>query len=182
MSVLIPIDSRRGTAAGASLATGHCLSLSQGTCTTCYGVGYETKLSPTGVYKVACDCTLRAIFRACLSRYNICLMKQWAGSSRVTYNGNLCSRQGEEYITDFNLVARRTLTTAQYRIFTLLRDGRPARDYREVYLVQEQLGRELVNTLPYPLFPLWAYFERSVRVNDFYDAEPGNGMHLAMVA
>ena len=80
-------------------------------------------------------------------------------------------RKDEEYCADFVLVARRTLTLEEYRVFNwhlvlgadwklVARQTRMDRGnfFHTVYRIQQKLGRKFRELTPYPLFPLDDYF------------------------
>jgi len=86
-------------------------------------------------------------------------------------------RKDEEYMADFILVSRRTLSEFDNRIFKYhfllgadwkLCCRRMGIDrgtfFHAVYRVQEELGRIFRELEPYSLFPLDEYFHGSVRV------------------
>jgi hypothetical protein len=81
-----------------------------------------------------------------------------------------------EYLADFILVARRTLTEPEYRLFNYhfllgadwkLCCRRLGMDrgtfFHEVYRIQRRLGRVFRELQPYALFPLDEYFGGLVR-------------------
>jgi hypothetical protein len=80
-------------------------------------------------------------------------------------------RKEEEYVADFCLIAKRTLTEDEYRIFRFhfllgadyrlcCRQLRMDRGtfFHTVYRIQRKLGRAFGETQPYPLYPLNEYF------------------------
>jgi len=80
-------------------------------------------------------------------------------------------RKHEEYMADFCLVSRRSLTEAEYRLFryhfllgadwTLCaRKLSMSRGnfFHAVYRIEQKLGRVFRELQPYPLFPLDDYF------------------------
>lgn len=89
------------------------------------------------------------------------------GSRRV-----LWSRKNEEFMADFTLIAKRTLSPEEYRIFRFhhllgadwrlccrrLNMDRGA-FFHAVYRVEQKLGAAFRETEPYPLYPLSEYFE-----------------------
>jgi len=97
------------------------LSLAQLSCTICIGEGTikekEGKILP-------CSCVLRGVFRACYARFRVAVERE-KYVSKVSFDhfgGKdrrlMWSRKEEEYMADFHLVSRRTLTPWDYRIFT----------------------------------------------------------------
>lgn len=151
--------------------------LAHGSCAVCGGVGAVTdrrgRLRP-------CRCSLRGMFRECYSRFRICV-ESGKSLSRVTYDRNpgstggrgVWGRKREEYVADFENVARRTLDEPHYRLFRYryllgahprlcaLRLGisRTAA-YHAFYRIEAKLGRALAELEPYPLFPTRDYFNK----------------------
>ncbi len=91
------------------------------------------------------------------------------GSRRYTWG-----RKDEEYIADFTLVSRRTLTADEYRIFNYhfllgadwklccrkLKMDR-GNFFHAVYRIQQKLGKVFRELEPYALYPLDEYFGSS---------------------
>lgn len=124
-----------------------------------------------------CDCVLRSIFRICYERF-----REYASSeSRITsvsleiHSGpnrrGTWGRKEEEYVSDFLLIAKRTLTEEEYRLFRYhfllgadfrlcIRKlgGDRGSFFNSVYRVQKKLGRVFAELEPYGLFPLSDYF------------------------
>jgi hypothetical protein len=86
-------------------------------------------------------------------------------------------RKDEEYIADFELIARRSLDDYENRLFRyhfLLGAGwrlctrklelDRGNFYHAVYRIEQKLGRAFRETLPYPLFPLDEYFNGASRI------------------
>lgn len=84
-------------------------------------------------------------------------------------------RKDEEYIADFTLIARRSLSEADYRIFKyhylLGADWKlccrklnmdRGRFFHAVYRIQQRLGRLFREIEPYGLYPLDEYFGTSI--------------------
>ena len=93
------------------------IALAKNCCVQCHGIGLYLgrggRLNP-------CNCVLRAIFRACLSRFQHCATKE-KHMSRISLEfipgreRNLTwGRKDEEYMADFILVSRRHLDDAEY--------------------------------------------------------------------
>jgi hypothetical protein len=89
-------------------------------------------------------------------------------------------RKDEEYIADFSLIARRTLTEFEHRLFRFhfvlgadwsLCARRLQIDrgnfYHAVYRIEQKLGRTFREVEPYPLFPLDEYFNGPPRIGPF---------------
>ncbi len=150
------------------------LALAMHNCTQCHGCGL--RLRNTGGW-TPCNCVLRAMFRICYDRFMRCVEEERhvshisveppTGSHRPTSFG----RKREEYMADFCLVSRRTLTESEYNLFryhfllgadwTLcarklgLNRGN---FFHAVYRIEQKLGRIFRELQPYPLFPLDDYF------------------------
>ncbi len=86
-------------------------------------------------------------------------------------NRGMWSRKEEEYMADFDLVARRHLDAVHYKIFRyyflLGADWKlcarkmgidRGRLYHAVYRIEEKLGRAFAELEPYPLYPPREYF------------------------
>jgi hypothetical protein len=155
------------------------IALAKTSCTHCHGDGLRPgrsgKASP-------CNCVLRAIFRACYARFRYCATKE-KYMSKVTLT--LCAgkdrkltwvRKDEDYVADFCLVSRRTLTEFEHRVFRshflLGADWRlccrqmkidRGTFFHAVYRVEQKLGRVFRELQPYSLYPLDQYFGGTVR-------------------
>jgi hypothetical protein len=174
------------------------LALAQQSCTLCHGLGL--KPSSTGA-STPCACVFRAIFRACHRKFRECADREKHVSrvsleaNRGAQRKNIFGLKGEEYMADFCLVSRRSLTEQEYQIFKFhfllgadwklccrrLNMERGA-FYHEVYRIQERLGRVFRELQPYALFPVDEYFN-GVKVEpravagfhvESEDAEPGS--------
>jgi len=84
---------------------------------------------------------------------------------------NTWGRKDEEFIADFDLVSRRTLSQNEYRLFRyhflLGADWKlctrklgvdRGNFFHSVYRIEQKLGRMFRELKPYPLFPLDDYF------------------------
>ena len=95
--------------------------LAQGSCRVCGGSGTRKEKEDD---LVPCGCALRNIFRVCYERFQLCAVHH-DRISRVCYerassgksHRGTWSRKEEEYIADFELLARRTLDDVHYKIF-----------------------------------------------------------------
>jgi hypothetical protein len=155
------------------------IALAKHTCAQCHGVGLRLgrkgKMCP-------CNCVLRGIFRACYARFRHCATKEKymtrisldfiPGRERSFSYG----RKDEEYMADFILVSRRTLTEFEYKVFKFhfllgadwkLCCRRMAIDrgtfFHAVYRIEQELGRVFRELEPYGLFPLDEYFNTTVQ-------------------
>jgi len=150
------------------------LALASPKCARCLGIGMRK--SREGV-TFPCGCVLRTVFRACYGRFRQCVEKE-KHLSQVTlgYSANggrriTWGRKDEEFIADFYLVTRRTLTAAEWRIFSyhylLGADWRLCTRrlkidrgtfFHALYRLQARLGRVFRELAPYGLYPLDEYF------------------------
>jgi hypothetical protein len=150
------------------------LALAQQSCSLCYGLGLRPGRSGAST---PCNCVFRAIFRACYARFKQCASKE-KHISRVSLEANpgrqrknVWGRKDEEFMADFVLVSRRTLTEYEYKLFKyhflLGADWKlccrklgidRGQFFHEVYRVQQKLGRTFRELEPYALFPLDEYF------------------------
>ena len=84
--------------------------------------------------------------------------------------------KNEEYIADFCIIAKRTLTTSEFRLFHYhfveQRSWRPCAEklgldrgqfFHNVYQVKRKLAVAFYDTEPYGIFPLDEYFNGSTR-------------------
>ena len=155
------------------------IALANHACTQCHGVGLRLgrrgQMSP-------CNCVLRGIFRACYARFRHCATKE-KYMSRISLEfipgrerTSSWGRKDEEYMADFILVSRRTLSDFDFQIFNFhfllgadwklcCRRMKIERGvfFHAVYRVQQELGRVFRELEPYSLFPLDQYFHGSVR-------------------
>jgi hypothetical protein len=155
------------------------LALAQQSCTHCYGLGLRPGRAGASN---PCNCVFRAIFRACYARFQQCASKE-KYVSRVSLEANpgrhrkaVWGLKNEEYIADFCLVSRRTLTEDQHRLFRYhfllgadwklccrkLKMDRGS-FFHEVYRIEEKLGRTFRELQPHVLFPLDEYFNSTGR-------------------
>ena len=155
------------------------LALAQQSCTHCYGLGLRP--GRAGV-STPCNCVFRAIFRACHARFKKCASKE-KYISRVSLEANPGQQRkatwglkNEEYIADFCLVSRRTLSESENVIFRWhyllgadwklccrkLNLDRGA-FFHEVYRIEQKLGRTFRELEPHALFPLDEYFNSTGR-------------------
>ena len=142
-------------------------------CACCNGSGERGH----GRHATACRCVWRAVFRACFKRWHharsradwtrtTLFRSQNGRSSKVAFG-----RPYEEFIADFELIAKRTLTAQEWSIFDLhflkgveyrgccqaVRTDR-GNFFHAVYRIQEKLGRVFATVRPYALYPLQNYF------------------------
>ena len=151
------------------------LTLALPSCTLCLGAGLRPGRDGT---PQPCNCVLRGIFRVCYARFRRCATQERhlsratlesprTGSGRFSW-----SRKDEEFLADFCLVSRRTLTASEYQLFRFhfllgadwkLCCRRLNIDrgtfFHSVYRIQQKLGRVFRELEPYPLYPLRDYFQ-----------------------
>ena len=158
------------------------LALASHDCTQCLGLGLRAGRRGS---QTPCNCVLRGIFRACYNRFRLCVNKEKhmsrvslehtgsGGARRYTWG-----RKDEEYIADFTLVSRRTLTPEEYRIFNYhfllgadwklccrkLKMDR-GNFFHAVYRIQQKLGKVYRELQPYGLYPLDEYFGASKKLD-----------------
>jgi hypothetical protein len=124
----------------------------------------------------ACNCVYRSIFRACYARFRHCATKEkYLSKVSLEYTSRgghrTWGRKDEEYVADFTLVSRRTLSPEDYRLFTFhfllgaewrLCCRRLQMDrgnfFHAVYRIEQKLGKVYRELTPYALFPLDEYF------------------------
>lgn len=156
------------------------LALALHRCAQCHGSGLRmargSQLNP-------CNCVLRAIFRICFRQFEKCVTQErhlsrvrlepHAGRARPGSWG----RKDEEFIADFCLVAKRTLSPEEYRLFRYhfllgadwkLCTRKLGMDrgnfFHAVYRIEQKLGRVFRELEPYPLFPLDDYYNGPSRL------------------
>jgi hypothetical protein len=156
------------------------LVLAMHNCTQCHGSGL--RLGKKGAF-APCNCVLRAIFRICYDRF-MRSVEQEKSVSRVSlephqgrHRPTTWGLKDEEYIADFCLVSRRTLTDFEHTLFRyhflLGADWKLcARKlcidrgtfFHAVYRIEQKLGRVFRELQPYALFPLDEYFHGPSRI------------------
>ncbi|MBI3680119.1 MAG: hypothetical protein HY235_06950 [Acidobacteria bacterium] len=158
-------------------------------CATCHGsglrIGRRGGINP-------CNCVLRAVFRICYNRFRFCVTKEKHLSRATLEYGTggkdrryLWSRKDEEYIADFFLVSKRTLSEPEWQVFRFhfllgadwkLCCRRLAVDrgnfFHMVYRIEQKLGRTFRELEPYALFPLDDYFHGALHPEP-HDPLPG---------
>jgi len=143
------------------------LPLAKSDCTTCKGIGLtmrrDAELRP-------CKCVRREIFRVCLGRFRV--ISEAAPRMNATHSAPLMfSRFPEEYMADFVLMCKRTLSAADHQLFKFhyllgadwkaccRRMGMDRGNFfHACYRIEAELGRAFAETEPYGLFPLHSYF------------------------
>src|SRR5262249_23626773 len=96
------------------------IGLAKANCVLCKGRGLRRNVKK----RAPCNCVLRAIFRACYGAFRRCVEQEkfMSAATLVPFQGGKeqkrsYSRPDEEYIADFCLVAKRSLTEPDYAIF-----------------------------------------------------------------
>ncbi len=155
------------------------LGLATSDCKHCKGRGLvKTESGRTE----PCKCVLRAIFRLCYARFVECTVTGLEGARCSLENAasrelpGAWSRKNEEYVADFLLIAKRTLSPEENRIFryryVLGADWRlccrkleldKGKFHHTLYRIQHKLGRVFRELKPYGLFPLDQYFSPGMR-------------------
>ena len=155
------------------------VALAKHSCALCHGLGLHLGRRER---VIPCNCVLRAIFRACYSRFRHCVGKE-KYMSKISLefvpgreHSFSWGRKDEEYVADFVLVSRRTLPEFEYKVFNFhfllgadwsLCCRRLAIDrgtfFHAVYRIERILGRTFRELEPYGLFPLDEYFHGGVR-------------------
>ena len=151
--------------------------LARSDCPLCKGGGC-TPSNQRGIQP--CDCSLKGIFRACYARFRDCVSDGRA-LSRVSFDRSPSGRSNrgmwglkrEEYMADFELVARRNLSQAEHRLFRfhhILAASEPMCAKRlgistlavkkAIQRLEARLGLVFVSIQPYALYPLYDYFNR----------------------
>ncbi len=150
------------------------IGLAKASCTLCHGVGVRVIRKDTEVY---CNCTFRAIFRACLNRFRHCACSaDHIGSislevPRILEGRRSYGRKREEYVADFCLIAKRSLTRSDYTIFKYhillgadwkMCCRRLNMDrglfFHNLYRIEQRMGRIFCELKPYGLYPVNEYF------------------------
>ena len=156
------------------------LALALHNCTSCRGLGL--RIGKRGGIN-PCNCALRNIFRACYKRFRYCHEKE-KHLTRATIEfvpgkdrRMAWGRKDEEYCADFLLVAKRTLTPEEHKLFTFhyllgadwklcctRLDIDRGLFFHAAYRVEQKLGKVFRELTPYALYPLSDYFH-STRPN-----------------
>lgn len=156
------------------------IGLSNVRCAKCNGTGLRPGAHRDG--KAPCNCVLRNIFRACLTRFYFCAANEPYRSRVILMPCHgldvncTWTRTSEDYMADFYLVAKRFLEEDEFRIFRFhfllgahwkLCCRRLGIDrgtfFHAVYRIEQKLGRAYREIRPYSLFPTDEYFGGTVR-------------------
>jgi len=156
------------------------IGLSNVRCCKCDGTGLQPGVHRDG--KSPCNCVLRNIFRACLKRFYFCADNEPYRSKVVLmpcqgHDVNATwTRTSEDFMADFYLVAKRTLTDEEFKIFRyhfmLGGDWKlccrnlgidRGTFFHSVYRIEQKLGRAYREIRPYSLYPPDEYFGGTIR-------------------
>jgi hypothetical protein len=156
------------------------IALAKEGCTQCRGLGLRNNKQGQ---ESPCHCVFRAIFRACYRKFRT-LAQQEKHISRVRLEKLIDGKDSkqswamkdQEYMADFMIVTRRSLSADEYRLFSFhyllgadwklccKRLNMERGDFfHELYRLQQRLGRVYRELEPYALFPLDEYFGGTVR-------------------
>lgn len=149
------------------------LALALQGCTFCYGLGLRPGRAGAST---PCNCVFRSIFRVCYARFRYSTSREkHVSAARLDAAGpnrrRVWGMPDEEFIADFCLVSRRTLTEREHRMFRFhfllgadwklccrkLNMERGA-FFHEIYRIEQKLGRTFRELVPYALFPVDEYF------------------------
>ena len=154
------------------------VQLALSSCRLCEGTGLrmasERRKARHETPPTFCACVLRAVFRSCFARFRQCVFRgkhrgpvSFERTSTGRSNRGMWSRKE----ADFDLVARRHLDKAHYRIFRyhfLLGAGwriccehlhlDRGNFYHAVYRIEHRVGEAIVELEPYSLYPPREYF------------------------
>lgn len=157
--------------------------LALGACSICAGKGVRPSKQGAGPGRpvppfAPCSCTLRGAFRACYARFRQSVFRgkhrgpaSYDKGAGGPLNRSMWSRKEEEYMADFDLVARRYLDKMHYKVFRYYflmgADWKlcarklgidRGKLYHAVYRIEEKLGKAYSELEPYPLYPPREYF------------------------
>lgn len=161
------------------------LPLGRMRCNKCYGIGLKGRAWGVDGPAVPCECVLRAIFRECYRKwaylkthYHLSRVRYdqvtFKGDSRRTYG-----RKNEEFIADFERIAKRVLKDDDWRIFEIHKlmgaDWRYCTKslkmdrgdfFHAVYRIEKKLGRVFAEMRPYGIWPIDEYFSGKTVVEE----------------
>lgn len=150
------------------------LALAMEKCVKCDGFGLRPSRNGK---QVACNCVYRSIFRTCHDRFKTSMARKESIrrpnlEHTSSPHGKLnWARKDEEYVADFLLVSKRTLSESEYRIFNyhflLGADWRlccrklkcdKGIFFHALYRIMVKLGQTFAELQPYALYPVHDYF------------------------
>jgi hypothetical protein len=118
--------------------------LARAGCDVCAGSGY--------VLEQICDCVCLRVFDESFSRYQFCVERQEARQTAPVEEGITCHRPAEEYICDFELIARKALSQVKLT-------AAPRRLGSAPKFMKVRVGRLLLEVKPFSVYPP-EYFDR----------------------
>ena len=151
------------------------LALAMPSCTRCKGSGLT---QPKTRVPITCLCVYRAACRGCLQKFKQCVERDRSISPvdleivRTSQGRkHMYGRKREEYLADFYLIAKRTLSAAEHQLFKYhyllgadwklccVRLGMNRGNFfHACYRIEQKLGKAFVETEPYGLYPPDQYF------------------------
>lgn len=154
------------------------LGLAKASCLACHGMGTRIVRKDK---EVPCHCIFRAIFRICYNRFRAsALTAEHIGAVKLEFCAGRDGRRSygrktEEFVADFCLVSRRSLDSAEYKLFKYhfllgadwklcCRQMKIDRGsfFHEVYRIEQKLGLIFATLQPYALYPLDEYFAGTI--------------------
>lgn len=148
------------------------LPLARSGCGVCRGTGRRVES--------VCQCVLRSIFRACFEKYhNLQVMTGAIGApsydrQKSTGLKRMWGIKRNEFIADFEIIARRALSADEHKLFTMyfLQNlkweqcaGPLGVDrgnfFHGVYRIEAKVGRAFFETKPYGIYPIDEYMSNS---------------------
>ena len=155
------------------------IGLAKQSCVYCEGTGL--RLGPEGP-DGPCNCVLRGIFRTCYTRFRKLadgekfISKTTLEPSSGKDSARSWVRRHEDYLADFCLVSKRSLTESEHKLFRFhfllgaewklcCRQLNIDRGifFHSLYRIEEKLGRVFRELKPFSLYPLDEYFGGTVR-------------------
>lgn len=156
---------------------GELMSLADKRCTKCMGTGQVTGWAKDRKY--CCPCVYRRIFRHCAGEYRRLQVRSEETDVALWRNGGAqpgakpgmgWHRPAQNYLADFEILARRTLRPQDYRLFRLCwvqgwlmveafrKVGLSRGDgFHRIYMIEDVLGQAYAETQPYGLWPISEY-------------------------
>lgn len=141
-------------------------------CTACAGTGWRNK-----AHTSVCLCVWRGVFGACYGKFKQCAESlhpkpvMLDSTPGPTGGRQTFGIRSAEYMADFCLIAKRTLTAQEHMAFKMsflygadwtlcaprvgLTRGLL---FHLVYRIEQKLGKALATVQPYPLYPIDEYF------------------------
>jgi len=146
------------------------LGLSRYDCELCQGEG-GVIYAPEPEYRRICHCVYRASFAECLATYQRIRDAQTSSNSTTTQDHCRDHRDWENFLADFEGVAKRNLTESKLKVFRarIVKELSEAQTMRSLKITKEtldhltyqmevQLGRIYHELEPFALHPPFRYF------------------------